>query len=98
MQQAQIDEYLHKLRATLPEEDAISHLLEQTTGSTSTACPTDPRPYSCCACIPSLRGACVLRMWMAYRLQLAAETDCQRNLELHHACVYEIEQRLGVAA
>ena len=41
------------------------HLLEQTAGSLSTACPTGPR-HGSCASIPSLRGMRVLRVRMAY--------------------------------
>ena len=51
------------------------HLLEQTAGSLSTACPTGPRPGSC-ASIPGLRRTRVLRTAYADGLQLAAETDC----------------------
>ena len=39
------------------------HLLEQTTGSLSTACPTGARFFSC-ACITGLRGAGILHLWI----------------------------------
>jgi len=55
---AQINQYLHELRASLPEEDAI------TWGSLFTPCPTCIRP-SGSTCNTGLRGTCLLCVQMA---------------------------------
>ena len=84
MMQAHIDQYLHELRATLPEDI----ILEQTAGSLLTACPTGQDLVAA----PASQAYVVRGSAYVDGLQLAAET-LSKNLEMR---VFLKLNRLGV--
>jgi len=61
---AQIDQYLHELRASLPEEDAITFWRRRQAAYPLLA-PLAQDLVAACTCITGLRGKGLLCVWMA---------------------------------
>jgi len=63
--QAQIEQYLHELPASLPEEDALTFWRIQQAAYPLLAPLAQDLADPARSCITGLRGAGVLRLWMA---------------------------------